>query len=150
MPALRPRIGKKKMKPVNRRRWNQALDDITRFLAKNACIRQTAGFDFAARRTNAPPQALHPDEIVRYDSPGYFREKSSVTAAEVDFDWRFAAKDFAKVEPLKKICWNELRARHHRVCLPVVAAQASFECRNFLTRSRHPVDVFKRNTSIAV
>jgi hypothetical protein len=81
----------------------QVLDDEANFESQDARVRQPRALDFPAGCAHSAEQTLDAEEISVWILAGKGREKRTVSATEVDFDWSAAAEDVLEVERRKTI-----------------------------------------------
>lgn len=107
MAALRPGIGKHKVKRRNGSLRQQPLDGVGNVELQDACIPKLVLFDFPARAAHSASETLNAEEISVEIFAGEGREKGTFTASEINFDGRMSAIDFVEIEGRETIGRDE-------------------------------------------
>lgn len=97
MSPLRPRIGKENVKCGDGLRRQQISHRVARFDEQHADISEPVPSDPVAGGTNATGETFNPEIIVLRILLRERREIRAVAAADVNFQRRFARKNFAQI-----------------------------------------------------
>ena len=108
---LRPWIGKKKMRHLNRPWRKQVLDRVAALDPEEADIAQPEPGRLLAAAQDAASELLDSKEISLRKFGRELNNETAITAAEINLEWSSSSEDLPEIEPSKIIFRNKFELR---------------------------------------
>jgi hypothetical protein len=111
MPAFGPGIGEHQVKECDRIRRQHLLQCVGRFDPQNTRVGEFAVRNFPVRASHSPKKTFNSKKVSPWIGRGYFDEKGTVAATQIDLEGRAPAIDGLQIQRREIIRRNDFDVR---------------------------------------